>query len=41
MPPASPAPRYPRARKVAIVLLAIVAAPILFVAFLATFDRSR
>jgi hypothetical protein len=36
-----PAPRYPRARKVAIVLLAIIAAPVIFIAFLATLDRSR
>lgn len=41
MPPVTPAPRYPRARKIAIILLAIIAAPIVFVAFLATFDRSR
>jgi len=42
MPGYGPPPsRYPRARKIGIVILAVLAAPVIFIAFLATFDRSR
>lgn len=39
--PASAPARHGRARTIAIAILTVVAAPFLFVAFLATFNRSR